>query len=746
MNNTRTRARASAALATGITVALALSTLAAAPAFAAAPAATVPTVVTPNTVSGAVFTWGLSNEAGTKGYNGQMNLLSAGKVTKSDAADTVSASDWLATSGNVTIQKKQADGSYATATWAGLSTDASGAAITAPAGKYSDNRVSIGSGSGTADPAAEDADISWTGDFTVAFYGGLTQYSVSNPHLVVDNGSGSITATLSGYGTSMEDTSQFVALPDTVVTLADLNGVDVTDGGFTVDPEYLGVSVTAPGGATPQAKTGDYWGSFPQSFVDFQGLTGQSSYWYSSGGSADARKVALPIGVTIPKPTVTVSKTTGLNPDGETVTVTGTGFLPSAPATSGTRQPLAGKFGGSYVVFGSFLDSWQPSANTASSTRKVLQQKWAVAPEDVNSVGGSAAGAIAIDASGSFTVDIPVAKAAAGLADGNYGIYTYSGSGAKYAPFETYTPLSFALPDATRIDGADRYDVAVKISQTSHTGTSDTVYVANGAVFSDALSAAPAAASENAPLLLTPADRLVPAVSAEITRLAPKKIVVVGGPNSVSPAVFSELQGIASESTVRLAGADRYEVSRNVVDYAFGEGATTAYVATGTNFPDALSASAAGGSFGAPVLLVNGPAATADDATKAALTGLHVTSLKIAGGPNSVSTGVEAALNTVAPVTRLSGADRFEASVNINADAFTRAKDVFIATGLNFPDALAGAALAAGAKAPLYVVPSNCVPQAALADIASFNADRITLLGGPNSLSEAVQSLTPCAS
>jgi putative cell wall-binding protein len=236
-------------------------------------------------------------------------------------------------------------------------------------------------------------------------------------------------------------------------------------------------------------------------------------------------------------------------------------------------------------------------------------------------------------------------------------------------------------------------------------------------------------------------------VSAEITRLAPKKIVVVGGPNSVSPAVYSSLQKLATESTVRIDGADRYAVSRNVVDYAFGDsGATNAYVATGTNFPDALSASAAGGSFGAPVLLVYGAASAADAATKSTLSDLGVTTLKIAGGPASVSPGIESSLASVAPVTRLSGADRFEASIAINHDAFKRADDVFIATGLNFPDALAGAALAASSTAPLYVVPSTCVPQAALSDIAALNPDRVTLLGGPASLTPAVQSLTACVS
>jgi putative cell wall-binding protein len=304
-----------------------------------------------------------------------------------------------------------------------------------------------------------------------------------------------------------------------------------------------------------------------------------------------------------------------------------------------------------------------------------------------------------------------------------------------------------AAPAVDRIAGSDRYDVAVAISQRAFAGQSNVVYVATGTNYPDALSAAPAAVKEGGPLLLTRPGDIPDSVRDEILRLKPAKIVVVGGPNSVSPDVYEQLSALTTGSIHRVDGADRYVVSRELVRYAFGSTAM-AYVSTGANFPDALSASAAGGKSGSPVVLVNGGASSLDSETTDLLTKyLGVSSIRIAGGPASVSPGIETRLaDIVDDVTRLSGADRFEASLNINRDAFPTAPvpTIYLATGLNFPDALAGAALAGKEGAPVYMVRQDCVPIGVLDDMARLGTTKVTLLGGTDTLSPAVQSLTSC--
>jgi len=148
-----------------------------------------------------------------------------------------------------------------------------------------------------------------------------------------------------------------------------------------------------------------------------------------------------------------------------------------------------------------------------------------------------------------------------------------------------------------------------------------------------------------------------------------------------------------------------------------------------------------------PVILVNGNGTGIDADTQTLLGTLGVDQVIIAGGTGVVNVAVENALKALlgAPnVTRLSGADRFATSVAINEAAFASADTVYLATGFGFADALAGAPLAGIVGAPLFVVPSTCVPAAVLDQINELGALNVVLLGGTGVLGAGVASLTSC--
>ncbi|MFE4949429.1 cell wall-binding repeat-containing protein [Leifsonia sp. NPDC056665] len=297
----------------------------------------------------------------------------------------------------------------------------------------------------------------------------------------------------------------------------------------------------------------------------------------------------------------------------------------------------------------------------------------------------------------------------------------------------------------TRVSASDRFATSVAVAQREYPNTAPTVVVASGMNFPDGLSAGPVAAADGGPLLLTGPTTLPQAVSAEITHLAPTKILVIGGPAAVSDDVVAQLNAIAP--VTRLSGADRYATSRALVSSAFGGGASTVYVATGANFPDALSAGGAAGSQGAPLLLVDGTESTLDDATAQLLQSLHVQHIELVGGTSAVSPGVAAGLGAIAPVARLSGADRYSTAVAVNQQAYAGAPagaSVLIATGSSFPDALSASAWAAAAKSPLYVAAPGCVPQPVLGAIGTMQAGGVSVVGGPSALSDGVLHLTGC--
>lgn len=308
-----------------------------------------------------------------------------------------------------------------------------------------------------------------------------------------------------------------------------------------------------------------------------------------------------------------------------------------------------------------------------------------------------------------------------------------------------------------RVAGSDRYATALAISQDAFAaGSVSTVYLATGSNFPDALSAAPAAARAGVPVLLTPPGYLRDDLLAEIRRLGVAEVKIVGGEASVSPDVANALRE-AGLTVSRIAGVDRYETSRKIVQDAFAEPVEAVYFATGSNFPDALSAAASAGARGVPVLLVPGDALPAgssslDQGTRTAIGALRPEQVIVVGGTSTISWEVGWAIDEEAsffetnlkPMRRIWGADRFQTSALISADAFATASRAFIATGYDFPDALAGAAVAGGAGAPLFVVPGSCIPASTLRQLARLDVEEITLLGGPSSLGGGVSGLTRC--
>lgn len=258
----------------------------------------------PKAVSGVKLIWGLSGEQGGGAFFGGCNFLSAGTAGNTGSSRLWTQADgfYQTTSGSVAVQKPNANGKYIAPTWDTKCQDKNGVAVNpGSVTSLTGNRVVFSNATGTVDVAAGTAKVQWNGSFTSVFYGGLTYWSAKNPKLAVANGTGTLTALVSGYGADMDNSSQWTAIPERRITIATLSGVNVTTTGITVTPDYLGKAVTTPAGATaqtaPTTTNADWWGAFPQQFVDFQQLTGQSSYWFSSGGSRDKAKVALPVTV-----------------------------------------------------------------------------------------------------------------------------------------------------------------------------------------------------------------------------------------------------------------------------------------------------------------------------------------------------------------------------------------------------------------------------------------------------------------
>lgn len=298
-----------------------------------------------------------------------------------------------------------------------------------------------------------------------------------------------------------------------------------------------------------------------------------------------------------------------------------------------------------------------------------------------------------------------------------------------------------AIP-VTRLSGENRYETAVAISKATYPKAGvPVVYLASGELFADALAAAPAATTQGGPLLIVPKWRVPAVITAELKRLAPKRIVIAGGTGAVSTAVARSVADIAP--ITRIGGADRYETSRRISAAVF-PAAATAYLVTGRDFPDGLSAGAAAAAQRVPIILVDGRRSSVDASTRSLLTKLGVDRVRIAGGTGVVSSGIESDLRRTYAVTRYGGVDRYATGVAVNRAAFPTATSALVATGTMFPDALTGAAAAGKLGKPMFLAKPWCMPSSVRSTLLAQGVTSLTFLGGPGALNDRVARLTLC--
>ena len=206
--------------------------------------------------------------------------------------------------------------------------------------------------------------------------------------------------------------------------------------------------------------------------------------------------------------------------------------------------------------------------------------------------------------------------------------------------------------------------------------------------------------------MLNPTKSLDPRVGEEIKRLGAREIIIVGGPESVSENVRDQLKIYDEDKEIeRIAGKDRYGtsemVARRVNDITGKK--NTGVVASGQVFPDALAVGTFASRDSYPILLVKKN--SIPDRIKIVIKDLDITKTYIAGGLNTIDKSVETQLPKV--LERMAGKDRYETSVAIANSKFKESKDTFIASGIEFADALVISPISGKYNKPTLLVSTN---------------------------------------
>lgn len=199
------------------------------------------------------------------------------------------------------------------------------------------------------------------------------------------------------------------------------------------------------------------------------------------------------------------------------------------------------------------------------------------------------------------------------------------------------------VDEVRRIAGAGRFDTAARVAQEG-VGRAETVVLASGFDWPDALSVAPLAAELEMPILLTTPDGLpVPTIEA-LQEMGVKNVVIVGGRAAVGDVVAGDLDhfGVAS---ARISGATRWKTSKRIAEAGMWSGldARRTWLASGHSWPDALAGGAAVAHERGVLQLVDGgrDRLEGEAATLVRGWGAELTDVVLLGGEGVISEGVE---------------------------------------------------------------------------------------------------------
>ena len=211
------------------------------------------------------------------------------------------------------------------------------------------------------------------------------------------------------------------------------------------------------------------------------------------------------------------------------------------------------------------------------------------------------------------------------------------------------------------ISGSDRYSTAVKISQ-SGWSQSDTVILTNANAVADSLSVAPLASKLRVPVLLTQSDSLNEVTMAELSRLGAKKVLIIGGQDSISMGLEDNLK-TSSLDVERIEGASREETSLNIakkLKELTSEKFQAAFLVNGhKGLADAAGIGAIAAKKGAPILFTSNSRL---EATRSDLGQLGIDNVYVIGGNLSLVGEFD---RIATSVERIAGSNRQETSLKM---------------------------------------------------------------------------------
>ncbi|KAK2253774.1 cell surface protein, partial [Clostridioides difficile] len=300
-----------------------------------------------------------------------------------------------------------------------------------------------------------------------------------------------------------------------------------------------------------------------------------------------------------------------------------------------------------------------------------------------------------------------------------------------------------------KLKGADRFETAIKISQSGWT-KSDTVVIVNGEDKSmvDGLTATPLASIKNSPILLSSNDKLPQKTVEELKRLNPSKVVVIGGNNSMPNSVVEAIKAVNSKISVQRIGGDtRYQTSINIAkEIDKTNNVSKLYIGAGNGEADSLSIASLAGKEKTPIVLTQKDGV--DNEAEQFIKSNKVSNIYFIGGVEKISNKAIEQVGKIANKdisnNRVAGQTRQETNAKVIDKFYSQSKldGVVVANQDKLIDALAVGPLAAKNNSPV-ILATNTLDKSQESSLKGKNSSKLFEVGGgiASSVIDKIKSL-----
>ncbi len=296
----------------------------------------------------------------------------------------------------------------------------------------------------------------------------------------------------------------------------------------------------------------------------------------------------------------------------------------------------------------------------------------------------------------------------------------------------------------TRLAGLNKVDTALEIAKASYTGPVSNVILATAENFPDALAGSVLAHKHNAPILLvgsTEEDQTKVISYMKDSMDANGTVYILGGTGAISAAMEGKIAASGFSNIKRLGGVDQYETALKIADAVDVLTGTPIVLAYGENYPDALSISSTAAAMQYPILLVQKDGIS--ELVKKKISEIEPIRVYIIGGQAVINSAVEDEVSKLTAldkgaIVRLSGVDRFETSLAVAKYFNLSGQNVCVATGNNYPDALAGSVYGANSNAPIILADVN-LSGSIIDYLKTRKSTGASIFGGEAVISKAIE-------